>query len=159
MKCISRKTRIGIVLLASLSASLTLAAGIEDSQLGLSKTPLKSTPTPTGFKYNEQFPGSSQLLQRSYPGAPAQIPHNIESFIPVSKDNNMCKGCHDRPDDIGKPKTPGLATAIPASHYTDLRFGGKQGKTLVGARTVCTQCHVPQANVKPLVENTFESGD
>jgi nitrate reductase cytochrome c-type subunit len=73
----------------------------------------------------------------------------------------MCKVCHDKRDTLGKTgkaeKVKGQPTAIPASHYTDHRLDtGKIGKTLVGARTVCTQCHVPQANVKPLVTNTFD---
>ena len=49
-----------------------------------------------------------------------------------------------------------MATAIPVSHYTDqCNAPGKMGKELVGARYVCTQCHVPQANAKPLVDNTL----
>jgi len=136
---------------------LLLAEGIPDSQLGLNKLPLKDVSTPSSFSYSDKFPGSSDVLPRSYPGAPPQIPHNIESFLPVSKDNNMCKGCHDSPDNIGKPRVKGTPTPIPESHYTDLRFGKEKGKQIIGARMVCTQCHVPQATVAPLVENTFSS--
>ena len=101
------------------------------------------------------------MLKRAYPGAPPQIPHNIEAFLPVSKDRNMCKTCHDKRDTFdasgNAKKVKGQPTAIPASHYIDQRFApGEIGKTLVGARTACTQCHVPQANVKPLVKNTFD---
>jgi cytochrome c-type protein NapB len=72
----------------------------------------------------------------------------------------MCKTCHDKRDTFdatGKAeKVKGQPTAIPASHYIDNRFAPDRiGKTVVGARLVCTQCHVPQANVKPLVKNTF----
>lgn len=49
-----------------------------------------------------------------------------------------------------------MATAIPTSHSIDQRFAsGKMAKELVGARYVCTQCHVPQAQAKLLVENSF----
>jgi len=148
-----------VLLLAANSLFLVNANadGIEDSQLGLTKEPLKDITAPSGFSYSDKFPGSSEVLPRSYQGAPPQIPHNIESFIPVTKDNNMCKGCHDTPDNIGKPRAKGTPTPIPASHYTDLRFNTPQGKQLVGARTVCTQCHVPQAQVTPLVENQFKN--
>jgi cytochrome c-type protein NapB len=132
------------------------AASISDTQLGLSKTAVNESPAPSKFNYSENFPGVDPLLPRAYPGAPPQVPHNIEAFLPVSKDRNMCKTCHDKPETIGK-KVKGQPTAIPASHYTDHRVDdAKMGKTLIGARTVCTQCHVPQANVRPLVENTFD---
>jgi len=144
-----------IVILTALGPSLLMAEGISDSQLGLDKHPVKETTTPTGFQYGEKFPGMSEVLPRSYLGAPPQIPHNIESFIPVTKDSNMCKSCHDTPANIGKPHSKGTATPIPASHYTDVRFDNKKGMQIVGARTVCTQCHVPQAKVAPLVDNNF----
>ena len=149
-------------LLLFLSNAQALAdTPITDSSLGLSKTAVTESPPPEKFHYSENFPGIDPVLKRAYPGAPPQIPHNIEAFLPVSKDRNMCKTCHDKRDTFdtsGKAKkVKGQPTAIPASHYIDQRFApGEIGKTLVGARTVCTQCHVPQANVKPLVKNTFD---
>lgn len=149
-----------ISLLLLLGTFNLYAAGtnsIEAKTLGLSKTNVNDSPAPENFNYPESFPGSGIVLPRSYAGAPPQIPHNIESFIPVTANNNMCKRCHLLPDKIGT-KTKGQPTPIPASHYIDQRNApGKVGKELVGARTVCTQCHVPQANVKPLVENTFSA--
>lgn len=150
-------------LLLCLSSTPALAATpISDTRLGLSKSAITDSPPPEKFHYSENFPGIDPVLQRAYPGAPPQIPHNIEAFLPVNKDRNMCKTCHDKRDTFdasGKAKkVKGQPTAIPASHYTDNRFTpGKIGKTLVGARTVCTQCHVAQANVKPLVQNTFDN--
>jgi len=134
---------------------------ITDTSLGLSKTAVTDSPPPEQFHYSKNFPGIDPVLKRAYPGAPPQIPHNIEAFLPVGKARNMCKTCHDKRntfDASGKAKkVKGQPTAIPASHYIDHRLGtGKIGKTVVGARTICTQCHVPQANVKPLVENTFD---
>jgi len=55
-----------------------------------------------------------------------------------------------------KAKKPGEPTPLPASHYTDLRNApGKVGDTVTGARWVCTSCHVPQTDAKPLVGNRF----
>lgn len=146
---------------SAFSMNTQAAKPITDISLGLSKTAVTDSPTPEKFSYSEKFPGIDPVLKRAYPGAPPQIPHNIEAFLPVGKARNMCKTCHDKRDTFdanGKAKkVKGQPTAIPASHYIDHRLDtGKIGKTLVGARTVCTQCHVPQANVKPLVKNTFD---
>jgi cytochrome c-type protein NapB len=144
-----------LLLLILFSSAPSYAAGVEDSSLGLSKTSVNDSPQPTKHHYAESFPGTGKLLPRTYSGAPPQIPHDIESFIPVTAKNNMCKQCHDNPAMIGK-KTKGAPTSIPTSHYIDVRHApGKVGKQLVGARTVCTQCHVPQAQTTPLVENNY----
>jgi cytochrome c-type protein NapB len=128
---------------------------IADTDLGLSKASVFETPSPKAFSYSGASPGSGKILPRAYPGAPPQVPHDIESFLPLTLDNNMCISCHDRPEMMGK-RQEGEPTPMPASHYTDLRHApGKVRGKVVGARFVCVQCHVPQANVKPLVENTF----
>jgi cytochrome c-type protein NapB len=149
------KTTLTGLILILLCANVQASKPVKDSSLGLSKTSVNDSPVSEKFSYSDKFPGTSNVLPRAYPGAPAQIPHNIESFLPVTSKNNACKMCHDNPSMQGK-KVKGQATAIPASHYTDLRFTpGKVTTELIGARYVCTQCHVPQANVKPLVTNTF----
>lgn len=150
-----------LLLALSFSATAQAAKSIPDTSLGLTKTDVNDSPAPEKFTYSEDFPGIDPVLKRAYPGAPPQIPHLIEAFLPVGKARNMCKVCHDKRDTLGAngkaKKVKGQPTAIPASHYTDHRLDtGKIGKTVVGARTVCTQCHVPQANIKPLVENTFD---
>jgi len=150
-----------IVVVAAFSGQAFAAKPVSDKDLGLSKTAVSESPAPEKFSYSKNFPGIDPVLKRAYPGAPPQIPHNIEAFLPVGKARNMCKVCHDKRDTFdasGKAKKiKGQPTAIPASHYIDHRLSnGKIGKAVVGARTVCTQCHVPQANVKPLVENTFD---
>ena len=138
-----------------LCVSVQAAQPVEDSSLGLSKTGVNESTASEKFNYSPNFPGTGNLLPRAYPGAPPQIPHNIEAFLPVTAKSNNCKMCHDNRAMRGK-KVKGQATAIPDSHYTDVRHApGKVTTELVGARYVCTQCHVPQANVKPLVDNIF----
>jgi cytochrome c-type protein NapB len=155
MKVNSNLVMVTILFLPFSLLNMSYAAGVDDSSLGLSKTDVSSSPAPDKFHYAENFPGTGKVLPRSYKGAPPQIPHNIESFLPVTKENNMCKSCHDNPSMIGK-QTKGSPTPIPLSHYIDVRHKpGQVGKTVIGARTVCTQCHVPQAQTKPLVDNTF----
>jgi cytochrome c-type protein NapB len=125
---------------------------ISDKELGLRKTDVteeKSVNLPP-VKYTEEAPGSGKLLPTSYPTAPPQIPHSVEGFVPITKDNNSCLGCHapDVAKDMG-------AVPIPESHYID-PITGKKLDHLAGARYMCTTCHTPQANAKPLVQNTFK---
>lgn len=125
---------------------------IEDVNMGLSKTSVFDTPTPKPFSYAN----SSEALPVAFAGAPPQIPHAIDNYLPLTASRNQCMACHDRPDMIGH-KAKGLPTPIPKSHYTDLRRSpDKPGKQVSGSRFVCTQCHVPQADVSPLVDNTAE---
>lgn len=151
-------TLIPITLVAALLSPTwaDAADAIEDESLGLSKESVFAVPAPDDFTYSDKFPGSAGVAPRSYPGAPPQIPHDIESFLPVSKTSNMCLGCHDRQ---GQKKQAGQPTPVPASHYTvrrgDGAGAGKLQKKLSGAQYVCTQCHVPQARVKELTGNSF----
>lgn len=150
------KTVLTGLVLTLLCVNAQAAKPVKDSSLGLSKTSVNDSPEPEKFGYSNNFPGTGNLLPRAYLNAPPQIPHNIEAFLPVTAKSNNCKMCHDNRAMRGK-KVKGQATAIPDSHYTDLRHApGKVTTELIGARYVCTQCHVPQANVKPLVDNTFD---
>ena len=139
------------------AAKPSTATAIADTEMGLSKTSVFDTPTPQSFSYSENPPGSGTTLPRAYPGAPPQIPHNIDNFKPITAKVNACLACHHNPSMRGK-KITGMPTAIPESHYIDRRNEpGVVGSQIVGARYVCTQCHVPQANVAPLVDNVFQS--
>lgn len=147
---------LGVLFLAVSAIAVAQAQkGIKDTDLGLSKTSVFDTPTPKPFKYNEAFPGASKILPRAYPGAPPQIPHNIEAFKPITAGNNACISCHDKPDTIGKKEAKNLPP-MPLSHYVTTKGKADQFQRKVSARRfLCTECHVPQANVKPLVGNTF----
>lgn len=142
---------------ASMDSS-TDANKIEDTEMGLSKTSVFETPEPQPVKYSEQFPGSNAVLPRAYPGAPPQIPHNIDSFKPITAKSNACIGCHNNPSQSGKEVPKGTPTPMPKSHYTDIRHKPDTVRDeIVEARYVCTQCHVPQATAAALVDNSFES--
>jgi nitrate reductase (cytochrome), electron transfer subunit len=127
---------------------------IDDASLGLNKQSVFETPSPQPFTYPQTFPGKNRPLPAAYPGAPPQIPHDITAFEPVTLARNMCVRCHDKPD--RSKKVPGEATPIPPSHYRNMREAPDTVKQrLDGSRYICTQCHAPQANVKPLVANSF----
>jgi cytochrome c-type protein NapB len=83
----------------------------------------------------------------SFEDQPPMIPHAIDKTR-ISLHENSCLSCHNRKDSkIENSPRP------PKSHYKT-RKGTKLKKISTG-RYFCTQCHAPQANKEPLVENTF----
>ncbi|WP_293859256.1 nitrate reductase cytochrome c-type subunit [uncultured Alsobacter sp.] len=88
-------------------------------------------------------------FERAYRQQPPLIPHKVEGYQ-VSVDNNACMSCHDWPGNtkVGAPK-------ISETHYVD-RQGVRLDK-VAGTRYFCQQCHVPQADAKPLVSNVFQN--
>ena len=66
----------------------------------------------------------------------------------ITLDENQCLSCHDV--NTYKQKN---APKIGDSHFKDAR--GKMQKTVSSARYNCQQCHVPQVDAPPLVENMF----
>ncbi len=92
-----------------------------------------------------------QVLESSYVYQPPLIPHNIRSYE-VSLNANKCLSCHSWKN----AKEMG-ATKISVTHYVN-----REDAVLADVsprRYFCLQCHVPQANAKPLVENEFKSVD
>lgn len=132
------------------------AQPIDPDDTGLSKVSVFDTPTPKVYNYKGGQPGQNKLLPRAYLNAPPQIPHEINDFLPITAQNNMCVACHNQPDQWDAKRVKGIPTPMPRSHYTDLRNApGKVTDQLINARYNCNQCHVPQSNAKPLVKNTF----
>ena len=124
---------------------------IPDTALGLSKTSVFDAPAPPPVKENDSTPGELPVVPRPYALAPPRIPHGIGDFLPITPKSNMCVDCHSVAQ-----KEKGQPTPMPASHYTDLRNApGVRGDKVAGARWVCTSCHVPLTDAKPLVGNAF----
>lgn len=125
---------------------------VAETNIGLRKTDLYNENTTVADKteYATTQAGSGYKYQRAFENAPPMIPHDISDFVPITKDNNACLGCHSR--DVAKDVG---ATAIPDSHYTNLRTNTKLNDLYQG-RHNCTQCHAPQSQGNPLVENNFE---
>lgn len=123
-----------------------------DDQLGLSKTSVFDDPSPEVFQYPQTEPSAALAMPRAYSGAPPQVPHKIEVFMPITRGKNLCLTCHDKPDLIGSVKSRGIATPMPESHYSKAQGGAL---TRSDTRYICVQCHAPQADVKDLVGNTF----
>jgi len=86
---------------------------------------------------------------RDIPHQPPLIPHETEK-VRISLMNNQCLGCHGKLEfkEIG-------ATEIGKNHYIN-----REGEELGHISTryyFCTQCHAPQADLPPLIENKFQS--
>lgn len=64
------------------------------------------------------------------------IPHSIDGYL-VTKQENNCLECHDKPRDIGKKRGKGLPTPLPATHYAKLEGKPEIASTFFG----CTSCH------------------
>jgi cytochrome c-type protein NapB len=86
---------------------------------------------------------------RAYRQQPPLIPHKVDAYQ-VTINNNQCMDCHDWPGNkrVNAPK-------ISETHYVD-RQGARLDK-VAGTRYFCPQCHVPQADAKPLVGNIFQN--
>jgi cytochrome c-type protein NapB len=86
---------------------------------------------------------------RTYRQQPPLIPHKTDGYQ-ITFENNQCMTCHDWPGNtrVNAPK-------ISETHYVD-RQGVRLDK-VAGTRYFCQQCHVPQADAKPLVGNSFQN--
>ncbi|WP_390904886.1 nitrate reductase cytochrome c-type subunit [Vibrio rarus] len=92
-----------------------------------------------------------QVLTSEYVYQPPLIPHNIRGYE-VSLNVNKCLACHSWKN----AKEMG-ATKVSVTHYVN-----REDAVLADMsprRYFCLQCHVPQANAKPLVENKFKPVD
>ena len=144
-----------VLVLQGCGASQTKSIG--DSELGLDKNAVFDTPNPIVATNAGGEPGENQRLGGYFEGSPPPIPHQIDEFLPIRIDDNQCVNCHDDISQIDEPVAAGDPTPIPASHYTDLRRNPEEvTQTLIGARFVCVQCHAPQHDATPLVQNTYQ---
>lgn len=108
------------------------------------------TPLKTGAKaadLNKRMTG--ERFERNYRQQPPLIPHKIDQYQ-IDLKANQCIACHDWPQN----------TAAGAPKISETHYIGREGKRLNHVSTrrwFCTQCHVPQDEIDPLVPNTFES--
>ena len=89
-----------------------------------------------------------QRRTRAFAMQPPVIPHQIENYQ-VDKNFNKCMSCHAR-DRVGDSQAP----MVSVTHYTD-RDNNFRAE-ISPRRYFCTQCHVPQMEVKVPVGNTYQ---
>ncbi|RME33515.1 MAG: nitrate reductase cytochrome c-type subunit [Gammaproteobacteria bacterium] len=95
-----------------------------------------------------QYRKDGEVLPRDFVQQPPLIPHKIDGYQ-IDLRYNKCLSCHgwDKYREAG-------ATKISQTHFKDRE--GNDLADIAPTRYFCNQCHVPQANAKPLVENTFQ---
>ncbi|MCX7897135.1 MAG: nitrate reductase cytochrome c-type subunit [Rhodocyclaceae bacterium] len=94
-------------------------------------------------------PGTTKNIARTFSTQPPLIPHEIEKFGDVNLEENSCMDCHAAAN-YQKKNAPKIGD----SHFIDPVTGKKLAESSA-ARWNCMQCHVPQVDAPPLVENTF----
>ncbi len=90
-------------------------------------------------------------IERNYVQQPPLIPHKIDGYK-ITTNFNKCMDCHSwtRYREMG-------ATKVSLTHFKDR--DGKELSNISPRRYFCNQCHVPQTDAKPLVENTFKKAE
>jgi cytochrome c-type protein NapB len=89
-----------------------------------------------------------EKFDRNFKTQPPLIPHKVAKYK-INLKANRCVKCHGKAN-YKEEEAP----MIGVSHYQDKN--GKEGKKINMGRYFCTQCHVAQADAKPLVANTFK---
>jgi cytochrome c-type protein NapB len=140
------QARLLMFLILAFAAGTAPGQGMVDAMRG--RTPLEDESTPPPLQNQEN---KDVRRTRAFAMQPPTIPHKIDGYQ-IDKSANRCMACHARAR-IEESK------AIPLSptHYMD-RDGTMRGD-VSPRRYFCTQCHVPQDEVKPLVENRYEDFD
>jgi cytochrome c-type protein NapB len=136
---------VGIATLVLLATGLDVnAAGTTAFKSLRGDTPLTEEPKAPELK---DPPKDHAPEARNYLHQPPLIPHTIRDYN-ITRTHNKCMECHSwqRYREFG-------ATKISMTHFKDR--SGTDLANVSPLRYFCTQCHVPQADTKPLVENTF----
>lgn len=139
---ISRKSIMAGVLLAA-AVALPLGAAAQVVSLRGDAELNAGSSEPGRFKQETSQGG----FKRAWKLQPPTIPHNIDNDRITLKENT-CLNCHSEAN-FKKEKAPRIGD----SHFLD-RDGNLQ-KDMSQRRHFCNQCHVPQMDASPLVENTF----
>ncbi len=88
---------------------------------------------------------------RNFESQPPLVPHK-STHMKTTLSKNRCLGCHSNENYREQE-----ADKISSSHF--MTRDGKRLKTLSPRRYFCKQCHVPQVDAKPLIENTYVNTD
>ena len=141
-----KKFLMTLLLLAPLATPASFAADFLDGMRGA--VPLDQTTQPPPIANTDN---SDIKRVRNYAMQPPVVPHKIDGYQ-LDKNANKCMMCHAR-----TRTQESQAPMISVTHFMD-----RQGNFLAELsprRYFCLQCHVPQADLKPLVENEFVDVD
>jgi len=129
--------------LAMLTVSMQATSESITSLRGAHDIDQEST-APVAKKYAKD----DEPIARDYVQQPPLIPHKVDNYQ-INLKSNKCMSCHS----WSNYRESG-ATKISQTHFESR---DKNVLANVSARRYfCTQCHVPQVDAQPLVENKFE---
>jgi cytochrome c-type protein NapB len=89
-----------------------------------------------------------EAIPRNFDKQPPLIPHSVKGYN-ITQNFNKCMDCHSRvrAEETGAP-------TVAKSHFLDR--DDKKLANISPRRYFCMQCHVPQFDAKPLVENVYK---
>ena len=138
-----KKITMIVAFLATLTISVQATSESVTSLRGPHDIDQESS-TPVAKKYAKD----NKPITRDYVQQPPLIPHKIDNYV-INLKSNKCMSCHS----WSNYQESG-ATKISQTHFESR---DKNVLANVSARRYfCTQCHVPQVDAKPLVDNDFE---
>lgn len=139
---IKQLSTILVLLVATAISAQAFAEGITSLRGSSELDANSSAPEP------KPYPKDGEPIAREYVQQPPMVPHKVDRYV-INLKSNKCMSCHSWTNyrEAG-------ATKISQTHFEDR---DKHVLANVSARRYfCNQCHVPQANAEPLVENAFE---
>ena len=107
-------------------------------------TPVSQDNPSTGSRQERD----SAPKDRDFVQQPPLIPHTTVGYQ-ITANFNKCMDCHA----WQKTRQTG-ATKVSVTHFRTRE--GLELDNISPLRYFCTQCHVPQTDARPLVENTFQ---
>jgi cytochrome c-type protein NapB len=124
------------------------AAGQEAARERVDRnTPVEALSNADSFRVERDRPN----IPRDFVQQPPLVPHTVKDYR-ITKNFNQCMDCHSW---VRYQETN--STKVSISHFKDR--DGTELPNISPRRYFCTQCHVPQTDAKPLVENTFRRAE
>lgn len=137
---------ITTITLTLLMLGFSITAGSQDNLATLrGGAAIEGNSADPGFS---RWEPDSEPIARTYIQQPPLIPHDVSGYA-INLKFNKCLSCHSWTN-----YEQAQATKISQEHFKD-RDGNAQSNVSAN-RYFCTQCHVAQRNVKPLVKNEFK---
>ncbi len=137
------KTTIFIVLIATAGFSMQAISETVQSLRGINPIE-QDTNVPTA----RRFVDDDEVIARHHVQQPPMVPHSIRGYR-INLNENRCMTCHSWAN-----HREANATKVSLTHFEDR--DGFVMANVSPSRYFCTKCHAPQADARPLIENTFE---
>jgi cytochrome c-type protein NapB len=138
--------QVMMIMLMACMMTLTSQLSAQDSVESLRG--MKALDETSAAPESKRWEPDRSPVTRNFVHQPPLIPHSTKGYQ-INLKFNKCLTCHSwaNYEESG-------ATKISADHFKDR--DGNDLANVSASRYFCTQCHVEQRDVTPLVENEFE---